>query len=500
MVTQRILIPVLLLSLLCYAVASYVMVGIIHADEHFQILEFANYKRGLLEAKHLPWEFEARLRPTIQPTLALIALETLDTLGLDDPNVQVFLLRLLSSIFFLFSSFVLFKSLETDFQSKWLKYLFLGATFFLYIFPIIGVRFSSENWCTCFFMLGFAQLHTSLKATPPKGLHARSMLSTGMLFGLSFLFRYQAAIMIFCLAVWLLVFHWRQFRYWLLLFAGFAFMILVGILIDRWFYGEWAITAWNYFNANLLEGVAASFGVEPWWWYFSKVDLSKWMKILNIGLISLLVVFVLTEIKNPIAWIFSLFLLVHCVISHKETRFLYPILVLIPYMALRAVETIYTLFGKKNKLLLLLVPFGIINGFAFVAALFSVSDNSFEIHKFIRTLPDKPLLFYYQGDNFYYALNSGEKDITPFFYKDGHRVTIQRWEKGFLQKLPDEEIRTDTLRYIIVGLGDQEEVEGKLTQVYDPEPGFVKKMNYRGWMRLGAGKWKVYSLNGEKPN
>jgi phosphatidylinositol glycan class B len=66
---------ILFIIFLIFSVAAYFMVGSLHADEHYQILEFANYKRGLVQAKQLPWEFGARLRPAIQPTMAFFLLE-----------------------------------------------------------------------------------------------------------------------------------------------------------------------------------------------------------------------------------------------------------------------------------------------------------------------------------------------------------------------------------------------------------------------------------------
>ncbi len=495
MVTRKIHLLILLSVLISYTIAAYVMVGNLHADEHFQILEFANFKRGLIEARHLPWEFEARLRPTIQPTLALVILEALSVLHLTDPYSQAFILRLLSALFFLYSSYALFNALKSDLSTSWIRYVFLGSTFFLYVFPVIGVRFSSENWCTCFFMLGFARLYSSLKGIPPKELTARTVFIVGILFGLSFLFRYQAAIMLVCLALWLLLFHGKQFRYWLIMLSSFVLIITGGVLFDRWFYGEWALTAWNYFNANLLQGVAASFGVEPWWWYFTTIDFSKWMIFLNGTLIGLIVLFLFTELKNPVNWVFSLFVLIHCLISHKEIRFLFPVLVFIPYMIARALQTLQSVFKKRRNSLAILSPLLIINSFAFVACLFRVYDNSHEIHKFIRVLPHKPVVFYYDDTRFFYALNSGVRDITPFFYKADNDVIIREMNDNFIQTLTKKKALKDTLTYVILDWNEQEKVAGKLKPVFDPEPEFVKKVDYRNWMRLGPGRWKVFSLN-----
>ena len=38
-------------------------------DEHYQVLEFMGLKLGITPAAELPWEFEARIRPWLQPLL-----------------------------------------------------------------------------------------------------------------------------------------------------------------------------------------------------------------------------------------------------------------------------------------------------------------------------------------------------------------------------------------------------------------------------------------------
>ena len=480
---------IIILVCLLYSVGAYVIAGCIHHDEHFQILEFANFKRGLLDAKHLPWEFEARLRPTIQPIIALILLNIFDSVNISDPFLQTFLLRLISSLLFIYSAFRLFQVLKKEFDTPLFKWMFFLLSFLLYIFPLTGARFSSENWSSCFYVLAFSYLYPFIRKNQSDKISFGKSFVAGSLFGLSFLFRYQSAIMIFGLAVWLLIFHIGLFRYWLSMFVGFTFMLIIGFFLDHWFYGEWVSSAWNYFYVNLMEGKAASFGVEPWWWYLSKIDFSKYMVILNGAIVLLILAFAIIRFKHPITWIFFPFLIAHFLIGHKETRFLYPLLIFVPFMVLIPLQRIQQLPKTRPLVAILIIPLMLINAFAFVATSVTPADNSSEIWKHIRTLPDRPVVIYQNNPRFYYALNNGLNDITFWFYKDNHSVTVRKKALS-----PTNAATGDTITYAVMYTGEEEKWGSKLTPVFDPQPKFVKTLNYRNWMRLSTHEWKVYSV------
>ncbi|MCE7040233.1 hypothetical protein [Dyadobacter sp. CY312] len=475
---------------LLYSVGAYVIAGCIHHDEHFQILEFANYKRGLLDAKYLPWEFEARLRPTLQPTLALMLLNFFDLAGISDPFDQAFLTRLISSMLFVFSAFRLYRVLEKEFTSPFFKWVYILLSFFLYIFPLTATRFSSENWSSCFYVLAFSYLYPFVRRGDSSPISFKQSFIAGALFGLSFLFRYQTAIMIFGLALWLLIFHFKLFKYWLSMFMGFAFVLVIGFFLDHWFYGEWVSSAWNYFYVNLMEGKAASFGVEPWWWYLSKIDFSKYMIILNGALLLMISFFAFVKFRHPVTWVFFPFLIAHFLIGHKETRFLYPLLVFVPFMVSATLQYLARITKSERAIAGVVIPLLVINAFAVVATSVTPADNSTEIWKFIRTLPDKPILIYQNNPRFYYALNDGKHAITLWFYKDDHSVTVRNKNSG-----SGNEAGEDTLTYAVMYSGEEAKWGRELKPVFDPQPRFVKALNYRNWMRLSNSEWKVYSYN-----
>ena len=80
-----------------YLVLAYISSGFYQLDEHFQILEFANYKAGEADSNDLPWEYGAKIRSAIQPGLAFLVFKFLDLLGLSSPELKTFFLRALSS-------------------------------------------------------------------------------------------------------------------------------------------------------------------------------------------------------------------------------------------------------------------------------------------------------------------------------------------------------------------------------------------------------------------
>ena len=72
-------------------------------DEHYQILEFMGHKLGITSAQDLPWEFEARIRPWLQPFLYYLITWPLMALGVTDMFAITFILRLVTGLFSVFA-------------------------------------------------------------------------------------------------------------------------------------------------------------------------------------------------------------------------------------------------------------------------------------------------------------------------------------------------------------------------------------------------------------
>ena len=79
--------------------------GFYHYDEHYQIIEFAQYKAGKAVPEGLAWEFHEKIRPGLQPFFAYLVLKASYSMGFNNPFQIAFLLRLMSLALSLFVAY-----------------------------------------------------------------------------------------------------------------------------------------------------------------------------------------------------------------------------------------------------------------------------------------------------------------------------------------------------------------------------------------------------------
>ena len=309
-------------------------VGYHHADEHYQIIEFANYFLGNVTADQLPWEFKARIRPSVQPLLAAGFIKANGLMGISDPFNVLVLLRLATALFGLWVYINFIKtwlSREEEEQSNAL--LIITSAMFLWFMPYLLVRFSSENLGSLFFLWAITQ-YFSVK-------NRNQLVLFGFLLAMSFVFRFQMGIAIAGLAAWLLIIERINLPKIGIIISGAALGLILLVLSDCLFYSAWVFTPWKYLASNLIEGKAASFGVDPWWFYFEKL----WLYLTPIGSILCVIgvfIWIYKFKKSLFLWVLVPFVAVHCLIGHKEFRFLFPIVFIVPLL-------IYTAFSYFFK-------------------------------------------------------------------------------------------------------------------------------------------------------
>jgi len=350
----------------CYFTAAWYNLGYFHPDEHYQLIEFAGLKLGWNAAEDLAWEYGELIRPTLQVWLCVVWFKLMGVFGLHDPYVLAFSLRLLSAglalmsiRFFISNSRHLFK------PSFRVPYELLS--YFLWFVPLVSVRFSSETWSGLSFLIALGWVMR------PGLLDDRKYYWIGFLLALSFLFRFQAGLLIVPLLLWMIAVkrdHWRS------IFTIVIVMTLTiqgGMLLDAGFYGTYTLTFWNYFRVNILQDAASNFGVSPW----TEVLTYLWeYPLWPVGTVIVLAMVVLL-IRKPTSvflWCLIPFIAVHAWIPHKEVRFLFPVVYLVPAIIMLAIQEVggWWAQGCKTKLFfnLALVPFVLSNLFMLVMVLF----------------------------------------------------------------------------------------------------------------------------------
>jgi len=302
-------------------ISAIFSLGYYHPDEHYQIIEFAEMKLGHINATDLPWEYAAGIRPMLQPFICYHSFRLLSSLGITDPYQLSLFLRLLTA---LFAAIVVPRFIKTtqNLISPGLVVSYKYLSYFLWFIPVLSVRFSSETWAGLSFVLALTFFIESPHTV-------RRFIIGCILLSISFQFRYQSAFLILGFLAWsIIVKRTKPNRIMLMLLV---FLVVTGwaLLIDRWFYGHYQLTFWNYFLVNIVHDVASKFGTSPWYKIGEYIFFAPTWPI---GLLMILstIILILKNNKSLFLWCVIPFVAVHIIIPHKELRFLFPIVWLIP--------------------------------------------------------------------------------------------------------------------------------------------------------------------------
>ncbi|KAM4037840.1 GPI mannosyltransferase 3 isoform 2-T2 [Anomaloglossus baeobatrachus] len=159
---------------------------------------------------------------------------------------------------------------------------------------------------------------------PLEGSHTKNSTKYLFIVALAFLVRPTALI----LWVPLLLYHFskEQKKLDLIIYQCFPVGLLTfggSILIDWVYFGKWTLVQWNFLKFNVLQNIGSFYGSHPWHWYITQgfpVIIGTHLPFFIHGCMvaprryRVLIV--------AIVWT----VLVYSTLSHKEFRFIYPVL------------------------------------------------------------------------------------------------------------------------------------------------------------------------------
>lgn len=327
------------IALFLFVFAAFYSIGHYKSDEHYQILEFAQFKLGQIDGNDLPWEFDGKMRPSLQPWLVVGMVSLFNSFNITNPFTITTIFRLITALLLWLTIKNINKVLIDKYfdEDRW-AILFSCCTFFLWYVPFISVRFSSESYSSIFLLTALFFIIKDKKGMP-------NAIFIGLCLGISVLFKAQIGLAVLGIFAWL---YFRKKENRLNLFSiltTFLLVTLLGTLLDSLFYQEFTFTPYNFIKGNLEGGRAAEFGTAPFYYYLLVFFMAT---IPPISLVLPLFFFsAIRKLKNRvIVWAIVPFILVHCIISHKEVRFLLAIHYLIIFL------TIYRLaaYFKERKI------------------------------------------------------------------------------------------------------------------------------------------------------
>jgi phosphatidylinositol glycan class B len=472
-----------IVSLFVFFLTAIFSEGYYHPDEHFQILEYANYKLGNVPASELPWEFKEKIRPALQPAIAYVFFKFLKFSGIHNPFTYALLLRIITA---LIAWFVICKTsllLTKDFTSETGKKIFLFLALLLWFIPSISVRFSSENYSGLSFL---AAIYFNLRSN-----HAISkkkfanLFFTGVLLGLSFFFRFQIGFALLGLGLWMIFIKKEYWKNLFILLIGGASSIIFCLYIDYWFYGEVVLTPINYFFSNIIENKAADWGISPWWYYFKLFILQA----IPPFSIFLSVFFFIGLYKKPLsifAWCLVPFLIAHFAVGHKEMRFLFPMLIPFIYLTTIGIDSFIVNHRYKKALRFLFVFSVIINTPVLLLKMLTPAQEVIPYYKFLYNYSlNKPIELVCIEKDAYEIL-----DLKINFYKSPRvKSIVLKDQQDFLNYLDIH--KPDSLLLLERTLINDQTITGyKQQRIYTVFPEWILKHNYNNWV----GRSRIWSI------
>lgn len=310
--------PEVLLAALPAALHAVILLGRLHADEVFQILEPAMQRAfgyGVLS-----WEWQVGLRNVAIPVVFSWLLKGAAAVGLNDVLARRVVLEVPQ--YFLHAAMLgavwrLFARRIGPKLARW------GLWAMVFYGPLMwfGGRTLSESFSVAFLVIGLERLDVG------KGARWWVPFIGGLCLGLAEITRYGSAAVIVPAMLWLLVTRqWRNFA--LATVAGLLMAVFLG-WIDLVSWGDWFHSFRAYLNFNVISGqAAAQFGTLPGWFYFQRFILAPWAPI---GFVAW------KARKDHRLWLFLVagagYFAIVSATPHKEDRFVYPSLILLSIAA-----------------------------------------------------------------------------------------------------------------------------------------------------------------------
>ena len=287
-------------------------------DEIFQTLEPAHrlvYGYGLVT-----WEFQLGMRSWLLPGFVAVLMEAARLIG-GGPDFYV---PAIAAVFALLASAPVICCFL--WARRWYGFpaAFAGAALVAIAPELVyfGARALSETVAAHLLVIGFFLLQESERRSS-----RRRLFAAGALFGVACLLRIHMAPAVLVIALWASPHSWRSRLP--VLIAGGLVAGAFGAALD-WVSLDYPLASlWRNILFNIIDGVSADFGTEPWNYYLLG-EFGLW----GTGGVFMLVAAVIGARRLPALLAAALVIVaVHSGFAHKEYRFIYPAIVLITVLA-----------------------------------------------------------------------------------------------------------------------------------------------------------------------
>ncbi|XP_077276775.1 phosphatidylinositol glycan anchor biosynthesis class B [Temnothorax americanus] len=341
----------LLSFLILWRLINVILIKTVHVpDEYWQSLEVAH--RLAFGYGYLTWEWRTMIRSYAYPFLISILYRLLAILSLDSALLLTTLPRVFQAILVAYSDYRFYKWT----RSEWLL-TFLCLNWYWYYCATRTLINSVETACAII----------ALSIFPWRENHVRSVKFLWIV-GFLCMARPTAAILWLPLCLYhICTSTGRRIligQYILICFTCAA----ISVLIDSYCYGTFVITPWKFFQVNVLGNVGSTYGVKHALWYiYAALPVLLGPHILPFIFACYLI------FKRPLLYpresitliVIGWTLFVYSLLSHKEFRFILPLLPLLIHTSFTRLNRSRVTAGVRKWYVALLVLSNVIPGLFF---------------------------------------------------------------------------------------------------------------------------------------
>ena len=321
---DRYLRAILIAGLVVQVVSAVHAIGYWHPDQQHSIIEFATYKLGITPPELMARELAEEVRQTLQVYVFLVFYQLMRWLHLDDAYTAHTILRVVVSLLnFTLFKYIVLRALGD--RRRVTLYAVLLLANFSWAFPYVRTQFSSESLGGLTYFLAIVlYLELGRRAMPVwrAGL-------VGLVLSLAFFFRFEMGFAMVGFGLWLLFLERVPLKLLAFMGAGFLAGVAFNVFLDSLYYGHLVFTPYNYWDINITQGRATA-KPDSVWSYVGVLSLLLPFPPLSFVLLFFLGRGLYQKLRDPYSLSVVFFLAAHAVVPHKEPRFLFPVLGILP--------------------------------------------------------------------------------------------------------------------------------------------------------------------------
>jgi phosphatidylinositol glycan class B len=238
-----------------------------------------------------------------------------------------------------------------------------------------------------------------------------------------------------------------------------------------------------------VEGKAATFGVSPWYWYFTEMPIFL-MPPVSLFFCWFMVAGIRKQPNHVFVWILVPFIICHSLVAHKETRFMFPMIFPMLYFAVYGWDQMQLknpwLKWVRGAFYVIVV----VNMIALLFRSFYPANDTLPFLRFMRSYAAE----HPESTIYWIKVGAYKKEtLTPHFYQNPWMKIVVLDDFEELNDRSTYQPKSGDLLYFRTSKTDFVPAGFEKERVYRWYSDWVLRMNINNWVERTR-VWSVYRL------